>query len=364
MKPFLKKAMIIIPVVAITAAVAIGIKPGKNKAPELSAARTTMSVTLKQPERKEWPVELAASGEIASWQEAIIGAQTGGLQIMALRADVGDRVKRGQVLAELARDSVEADLSRYKAALASAQATLDQAKANAERARQVKGSGALSEQKVNDYLAAEEIAQANVAMAKAQVAAQEVTLAHTEILAVDDGIITARNALLGQVVTAGVELFRVQRQGRLEWQAEVDSKQLAMVREGARCSVTLPSGKVLAGTVRLASPTLSASTGRANVLVSISGDGSAKAGMFASGTIEAGIQSVLTVPESSLVLRDGHSYLFEVGDGDKVVRRLVTTGMHRDGRVEITSGLSPQARIVASGGAFLSDGDAVAIAEE
>jgi len=361
---FLAKKSIIIPFAIIATAVVIGLKPVKDKAAETPAPKTTMSVTAKQPEKLQWPVQLTASGMIAAWQEAIISAETGGLRITALHADVGVNVKRGQVLAELAQDSVQADLRRFEAALASARASLGQARANADRARQIKGSGALSEQQINDYLATEKTAQANVEVAEAQLAAQKVTLAHTYIVAVDDGIITARNALLGQVVSAGTELFRMQRQGKLEWQAEVDAKQLGMVKEGAKCSVTLPSGTVLPGTVRLASPTLSVSTSRANIFVRLADDRSTKAGMFASGTIEAGAQTVLAVPESALVLRDGHSYLFEIGDGNKVVRRAVTTGMHRDGLVAIADGLSAQARIATSGGAFLADGDAVSISKE
>jgi hypothetical protein len=156
----------------------------------------------------------------------------------------------------------------------------------------------------------------------------------------------------------------MQRQGKLEWQAEVDAKQLNLVSEGAKCSVTLPSGKTLRGTVRLASPTLSANTSRACIFVSLADDGSVKAGMFANGIIEAGTQTVLAVPESSLVLRDGRSYLFEVGEGNKVIRRLVTTGMHRDRFVEISSGLSAQARVVTAGGVFLADNDVVTLTEE
>lgn len=359
-----KKLLLIIPVVIAVAVGVMGLKSGKGKTPQTAAAKTTMSVIAKQPEKKQWPVQLAASGSVVAWQEAVISAETGGLRITALHADVGGRVKRGQVLAELARDSVQADVRRFEAALSSAKATLTQARANADRARQVKGSGALSDQQINDYLATEKTAQANVEVAEAQLAAQKVILAHTTIVAVDDGIITTRSALLGQVVTAGAELFRLQRQGRLEWQSEVDSKQLGMVKEGAKCAVTLPSGKVLSGTVRLATPTLSTNTSRANVFVSLASDTTTKAGMFASGTIEAGIQTVLTVPESALVLRDGRSYLFEVGDGNKVVRRTVTTGMHRDGLVAIIDGLTDRARIVTSGGAFLADGDTVSITKE
>lgn len=350
--------------VLVAALAATGLKATSAHPQPVKAAKSVMSVTTLVPVEKRWPVQLAASGSIVAWQEAVIGAETGGLRITALYADVGSRVKRGQLLAELARDSVQAEVRRYQAALASARASLAQAKANADRARQVRGSGAISEQQVNDYLATELTAQAAVDLAEAQLSSQKVTLSQTRIVAVDDGIVTSRSVLLGQVVSAGTELFRLQRQGRLEWQAELDAQQLGLVRQGARSQITLPSGQQARGTVRLAAPTLSTSTSRANVFVTLPAGSGAKAGMFASGQIEAGLQQVLTVPESALVLRDGHGYLFEAGGDGKVVRRTVSTGMHRDGLVALHSGLSAGARVVKSGGAFLADGDPVTQTEE
>lgn len=364
MKPATKKIVICTVMVLVVAGVVTGLKQTAARTePQPKAAKAALSVTTTRPVQKQWPVQLPASGSIVAWQEAVISAEAGGLRITALYADVGSRVKRGQVLAELARDSVQAEVRRYEAALASARASLAKAEANADRARQVQGSGALSEQQINAYLAEEKTAQANVDLAEAQLAVQQVTLSQTRIVAVDDGIVTSRSAVLGQVVASGAELFRLQRQGRLEWQAEVDAKQLGVVKAGAKCEVTLSSGRVLPGTVRLAAPTLSTTTSRANVFVSLANDSGTKAGMFANGHIKAGEQPVLAVPESALVLRDGRSYLFEVGADNKVVRRLVTAGMHREGLVAIT-GLVGESRIVTSGGAFLADGDLVTIVKE
>jgi len=360
------KSLIIIAVAVVLALVAVVMLRGKAATAKKDTGNknAVLSVTVSQPQTKQWPTQLTASGGIVAWQEAIIGAQTGGLRITALSADVGDWVKRGQILAELDRAKVMADLSRYEASLASAKASLSQAKSNAERARLVKGSGVMSEQQINQYLVAEETARADVALAEAQLAAEKVTLAQTSILAVDDGMIIARSALLGQVVSTGTELFRLQRQGRLEWQAEVDANQLAVIKTGAKADLKLPSGQVLTGSVRLAAPTLSTSTGRANVFIGLPNGGPAKAGMFASGSIEAGTKSVLAVPETAVVLRDGRSFVFEVGTGNKVIRREVSVGAYRDGLVEIVSGLTARARVVNSGGAFLNDGSLVTVVKE
>lgn len=361
--PMKRKTVLIAVGLLAVIALIVGLRAKSNAAGDnqKSGTKAALTVSLTQPQLKQWPVTINAGGNIAAWQEAVIGAETGGLRITALRADVGDWVKRGQVVAELSRATTEADLRRYAAAVASAKASLSQARSNAARARLVKGSGAISDQQVTDYLIAEQTAQAALEEAQAQLASQRVTLSQTTILAVDDGYVTARSAQLGQVVTAGSELFRLQRQGRLEWQAEVDAQQLGRVRVGDKASLSLPGGKTISGTVRQAAPTVSTSTNRANVFVTLGKDSGAHAGMFASGAITCGAKQALTVPETAVVLRDGNSYVFEIGKADHVIRRSVSVGQHREGRVEVTAGLAPQARIVASGGAFLSDGDLVTV---
>ena len=358
----LKMSLIAVGVAIAVGAAVMGLRQHEAQADQQPATRkAVLSVKITQAQQLDWPITLKASGPIVAWQEAIISAETGNLRIAALHADVGQRVKKGELLAELASDAVRADLRRYEAALASAKADLAQAKTNAERARSIKGSGAMSDQKFLEYMIAEETALAAVDQAAAQVAAQKITLAQTRILAVDDGIVTAKSALLGQVVSVGTELFRLQRQGRLEWQAEVDATQLSQVRAGAKAEVTLPSGAALSGVVRLVAPTLSTSTSRANILVSLAPG--ATAGMFVNGTIDAGRHTVLAVPQSAVVLRDGISYVFEVSADENVVQHRVDTGAHHDGLVEIASGIQAGMSIAASGGAFLADGDRVSVAK-
>ena len=85
--------------------------------------------------------------------------------------------------------------------------------------------------------------------------------------------------------------------------------------------------------------------------------------MFVNGTIDAGRHTVLAVPQSAVVLRDGISYVFEVSADENVVQHRVDTGAHHDGLVEIASGIQAGMSIAASGGAFLADGDRVSVAK-
>ncbi|RJF78420.1 efflux RND transporter periplasmic adaptor subunit [Azospirillum cavernae] len=323
---------------------------------------SVLTVTATTPQTQDWPQTLVASGALAAWQEAVIGAEVGNLRITELFADVGSTVVRGQELARLSQDSTQAAIRKQEALVAQAKATLAQAQANARRARMVKGSGALSEQQVAEYLIAEDTAKASLAAAQADLDSGRITLAQTRILAVDDGVVTARSATLGNVVSTGAELFRLQRQSRVEWNAELDARQLSQVRPGQKARLTLPDGRRIDGTVRLAAPSLNSATSRGVVSVSLPADSGAMAGGFASGEIELANQSALTAPQSAVVLRDGRSYVFSIGADNRVTRHPVTVGRRRDQRVEILAGLPLGVRIVESGGAFLSDGTPVTVA--
>ncbi|MDR1463510.1 MAG: biotin/lipoyl-binding protein, partial [Azoarcus sp.] len=107
-----------------------------------SAPRPALTVTAEQPAMETWPIQVAANGSVAAWQEAIIGADVQNLRLAELRVDVGDTVSAGQELAVFDDEPVKIDVAQAKAALAQARASVTQARDNAERARTLRGSGA------------------------------------------------------------------------------------------------------------------------------------------------------------------------------------------------------------------------------
>jgi RND family efflux transporter MFP subunit len=170
------------------------------------------------------------------------------------------------------------------------------------------------------------------------------------------------------VVGAGTELFRLIRQGRLEWRAEVTSTELGRVTTGTKALVTAASGARLEGRVRTIGPTVDAQTRSALVYVDLKSlpgptAGSARAGMFARGEFDLGASAALTVPQPAVVLREGFSYVMRVNPDGRVSQLKVQTGRLVQGQVEITAGLAPDVRVVASGGSFLNDGDLVRVVE-
>ncbi|MCJ7799768.1 MAG: efflux RND transporter periplasmic adaptor subunit, partial [Polaromonas sp.] len=379
-------ALVLITVAAL-AAVAVALyssTSGGRAVPVAAAPKPALTVTAARPESTRLPITLSANGNIVAWQEAIIGAESNGLRLTEVRVNVGDSVKAGQLLARFSGDSVQADVAQARASLVEAQATAADAAANAARARTLQDSGALSTQQINQYNTTEKTASARVAAAQAVLAAQQLRGSNTRVLAPDSGIISARTATLGAVVGSGAELFRMIRQGRLEWRAEVTSAELGRLRIGLPVSVMPASGGELRGRVRMVAPSVDPQTRTALVYVDlppmstasaaarragppqasaapsggsaaheVASVGAALPGMFARGEFELGATDALTVPQRALVVRDGFNYLFRLGDDLRVSQIKVQTGRLAGERVEVVSGLMPDARIVVNGAGFL-----------
>ncbi len=334
-------------------------------APKAAApARPALTVTTTTAERVEWPRTLSANGNVMAWQEAIVGAEPQGLRLTDVLVDVGSVVKKGQVLARLQSDTVAAELAQSRAAVAEAEAALVEARANADRGRQLEPSGTISKQQFNRYVAAEQTAQAQLASAQAKVQADEVRLAQTRILAPDEGVISARSATVGSVVQSGQELFRLVRGGRLEWRAEVTAAELVRVKPGMSASLTVPGGAKVAGRVRMVAPTVDPQTRNGIVYVDVPASSEARAGMFARGEIDIGHAPALTLPQTAVVMREGFAYVFQLGPDGRVGQIKVQAGRRVGDRIEILDGLDAQATVVASGAGFLSDGDLVRVVSD
>jgi RND family efflux transporter MFP subunit len=331
--------------------------------PASAPAKTALTVVATKPEASSLPLTVTANGSIAAWQEAVVGTEASGLRLAQVRVNVGDRVRRGQVLASFADQMPRADLARTRADLAEAEATLAEAGANAQRARDLQPSGAFSAQQVNQYLTAERTAAARVDAQRAALQVQQLRLAQTQVLAPDDGVISARSATVGAVLAAGQELFRLIRQGRLEWRAEVAASDLASLQPGMPVRITPAGGVEVTGRLRIVAPTVDAATRNGLVYVDLPQPGSAKAGMFARGEFQLGSSAALTLPQGAVLQRDGFSYVFELQPDGKVRQRKVATGRQQAERIEIRSGLDAAARVVASGAGFLADGDSVRVVE-
>ena len=336
-------------------------------ATQTTAGAAALTVSVTKPEVSQWPVLIPASGRLAAWHEAVISAEVSGLRIIGINADVGATVKKGELLVQFDAETAQAELEQQQASVEQAKADLDQAVANADRARGLTGSGAISAQQTTEYLITERKSKAALASSKAALASAQLTLDRTKVYANDDGVISERSASLGKVVTAGDELFKLIRQNRIEWQAELPVKRLTDVKEGTKAVIPTPLGDVR-GEVRLVSPTSSTASGRVTVYVALQpavGMPQPKTGILVSGNFEFSATDALTVPATAVTLRDGFSYAFVLNATDQptVTRKRVETGRRQGDRVEIVSGIDTTEEVVVSGGAFLADGSVVRVVD-
>lgn len=326
---------------------------------ENSSPLPALTVTLTKVQHAEFSTKLSANGNIAAWQEAIIGSELNGLRLSNVLVNVGDVVKKGQLLADFSAETIEAELAQAKGSLAEAEAQAKEAENNATRSRTLLDTGALSNQQLDQYTSLAETAKARVEVNKAAVNTQQIRLRNTKIYAPDSGVISARNATVGSIVSSGSELFRLIRQSRLEWRAEVVSADLPKIKTGMPVKVTAADGSSFNGKVRKVSPTVDIQTRNTLVYVDLP-TSTAKAGMFAKGEFLLGQSDALSVPQQALVMRDGFTYVFIVKN-NHVKQIKVQTGQRVGDSVQIISGLILDQMLVAKGGAFLSDNDLVKV---
>jgi len=336
---------------------------GEKPPSEPEAPKPVMTVAVVTPQSLEWPQRLVASGNVAAWEEAVVGAEVGGARLLEVKVNVGDVVKKGQVLAVLDPATLEAQAAQHEATVAQAEATLARARADAERAELLDQTGSISQQEILQYRTAAATAEAQLKLARAQRDVAGLQLRYARVVAPDDGVISSRTATVGTVVAAGTELFRLIRGHRLEWRAEVPGDWLAQLKPGLSAELRRPGDGVLVkGKLRQLAPTVDLQTRNAIVYVDLPRDAGLSAGQFVEGAFELGAQPVMALPESAIVLRDGHSYVMTVDEQNIVHQLKVEPGARRDAFIAVKSdALTASTRIIKSGGSFVGEGDLVAV---
>lgn len=343
------------------ASVALLVTTGSTPQPiSLPAAPPALTVTRISAVAQQWPQTLNAVGTITAWQEVVIGAEIGGQRLSRLLVDVGDRVKQGQLLAQLNPGTLEADLNASRAALQEAEVNAAETGRAAARAKALQGTEILSAQAIDQALAAGDAAQARLAAARARVQADTLRLAYTQVRAPDDGVISVRPAVEGVLVQAGAEIMRLQRQGRLEWRAELPGPELGRVAPGQAVIINPGGAQATEGRVRKVSPQVDPQSRTGIVYVDLKPAAPVRAGLFARGELLLDQHTVLTLPETAVLLRDGFSYVLRI-DGDRVRQQKVVLGARRGDRVEIREGLAADTAVVESGVGFLVDGMTVRV---
>src|SRR3954471_9182397 len=367
------------PAFAHTASAADPAPVAAPKPPTVSVATAT-SGTLAET--------ILLTGTLVARDEVMVGAEIDGLAVTELLAEEGDTVARGQVLARLSRDMLDAQLaqnaaslSRALAAIAQARNQIAEAEANARQAdaafartRSLVERGNATTETLEQreavalvararVLVAEDalrLAQSDKEMAEAQRREIQVRLARTEIKAPASGIISRRDALLGALVlSAGDPLFRIIGAGTIEVEADVPETSLARLRVG-QTALVRPAGmdQPVPARVRLVSPEVNRTSRLGSVRLTVNPVPGLAIGAFARGTVEVDRRDGTLVPLSSVLYRPEGAIIQVVRDG-VVETRSVTVGLKADGKAEIRKGIEPGEQVIAISGTFVRDGDKV-----
>jgi HlyD family secretion protein len=320
---------------------------------------------------------LVVNGSLAAWDELPVGAEAGGLAITQVAVEEGDRVTKGQLLAQLDDSVLRAQLAQARASVAQAEAGVRKAEAmsataasDVRRAKELSKNGFISGQlaEQRETTAATAVADVNVARqalvtAKAVADERAAQLAQTEVRAPTDGIVSKRTATLGNVVSVGQQLFRLIRDARVELRAEVPEMDLTHLTAGQPATILVNDSdpRPFQGKIRLIGATVDPQTRIGMVYIALPDDPALKPGMFVHGEIDIGSATVLQVPEEALVYKDAKPAVFVVTSDNHAKLHMVQTGARVNGSVEIVGGVAAGDRVALSGAGYLKDNDLVRV---
>jgi len=296
------------------------------------------------------PIYARASGYLKSWN-----------------ADIGARVKQGQLLAEIETPELDQQLDQAQANLKDTQANLDISKTTNDRYQGLLASHSVSQQEAAQTASDLASKQALVDAAAANVRRLQQTQAFQKIYAPFDGVITARNTDIGALIQSGDnttphELFHLAAIDKLRVYIAVPEVYAPTVHDGEKVTLTLDSfpGETFKGTVVRNSDAIDLATRTLNVEVDVDNqDGRLMPGAYAfiHLPVEAQAGSV-TVPSDTLLFRAEGLRVGVVRDG-KVVLAPITIGHDYGTSVEVVSGLTEQDQVILDPADSLTEGTTV-----
>jgi cobalt-zinc-cadmium efflux system membrane fusion protein len=325
---------------------------------------------LTRSDRVEAPGILALDEK----RTARLGSLVDGLVIKA-HAEVGDRVRTGEVLAELHSHVVHDAWADYRKAVAERRRRETEqtfARQNEERAKRLLAAKAISEQDVRRAEADRVAADEQLDMAKTEVRRAEEALEHYGVTNAEDpsgesgeyipvrspldGVVLEKSITQGTAVTVGTPLFVVANLTELWAVAEIDETQLLQVQAGRSTELRVSAypGEIFAGRISFVADMINPKTRRVTVRCQVpNADARLKPEMYATITLSAGDpREVLAVPSAAIQEIEGKPFVFVKTEAGSYERRDVAVGPEAEGWVEVRSGLK-EGEAVATAGSFL-----------
>jgi len=315
------------------------------------------------------PADYAASvtltGDVQARVQTELSFRVGG-KIIQRMVDVGDRVSARQVLAKLDPKDLQTNVDSAQAQVVAEQARVKQTAAAFVRQQKLLPKGYTSQSEYDSAQAALRSSQSALTAAQAQLANAREQLSYTSLIAEAPGIITARQAEVGQVVQATVPIYSLARDGERDAVFNVYESLLSEPPSDRALVVSLldnPSIKTT-GTVREITPAVSAQTGTVQVKVTLNGlPEGMQLGSVVSATAKTAGKSAVELPWSALTKNLSDPAVWLVDGEGKAQLHTVTVGRYLTGKVIVSGGLNGGEKVIVAGGQLLHPGMRVEIAE-
>jgi RND family efflux transporter MFP subunit len=308
---------------------------------------------------------VSLTGEIQPRYQADIGFRVAG-KILERPVDVGTEIKKGDLLARLDPQQYRQDVAVAKADVASADAEVDRSRAQESRQRELLKNGHTTQVKYDQAVKTFKTAQAQAEATRARLVQANENLGYTELLADQDGVVTAVGADAGQVVGAGQMVVRLARPGEREAVFNVAEAAFHSPPKNPTVTVELLSDPAIRtqGKVRYVSPQADPATRTYSVRVALpDAPAQMRLGASVTGSITLSQRQSVTLPSSALFDKGGKPAVWLVGADHTVALKPITVARYQDDRVVVASGLAPGEIVVTAGVQKLVPGEKVRLME-
>jgi RND family efflux transporter MFP subunit len=332
---------------------------------EATEAQSIVTVATVSPQPLTGLSDLILPGNLQANYEAPIFARTSGY-LKRWLVDIGTPVKAGQLLGEIEAPEVDQQLRQAEADLVTAQANQKIASVTAERWRNLRATDSVSKQEADEKISVAASNDAQVQAARANVQRLRELSGFEKITAPFDGIVTARNTDIGQLIVAGnntgAELFRVADMRRLRLYVRVPQTYAAMMKSGLTAELVFPDRPGKTYTAKLDSTSSAIDQSTRTLLAQLSVDNGNNELLPGAYTevhfkLPAGATNqAFKVPANVLLFRSDGMHVATVGDKGQVVMKKVTIGRDYGSDIEIVQGLSPDDKVILSPPDSLADG--------
>jgi RND family efflux transporter MFP subunit len=358
-------AVVVLVVLALGGARTVVSRMQNSRLLEANAAQSgAMYVRVVQVAQGGAAQTLSLPGTLQGFVQAPVAARAGGY-LRRWTKDIGSRVRRGELLAEIETPELDQQLSQAIAARRQTAASLDLARSSMLRWEQLRQRDAVSQQELDERRSAFTQAQANLAAADANVERLRQLESFKRVVAPFAGVITRRNVDIGDLIdTTGKPLFLLSQTDPLRVYVNVPQSYAQLVRPGQTATVTQTElrGRSFRGEVARTAASIDAATRTMQVEVSLRNeDGALLPGAFVQVELALPSSGAITVPFNALLFR-GEGVRVAAVDGNGLVHiQPVRLGRNLGDSVEVQSGLAGGERLVVNPADSLAEGDQVQV---